>query len=284
MSRSESQEAAIDRCAGADIRIAIPELSRRYEQDTEWCVVHLDGQWRKIRFHDYGQIYAIEGLYERLFYDILECRSPDVLATAFETQLERAASAPAELRVLDLGAGNGIMAEKLVGLGVDSVVGVDILPEAQRAAHRDRPEVYDEYHVLDLTQLPLTGHETLYRGQLNTLTCVAALGFGDIPPHCFMTAFNLVTNGGWVVFTIKEDFLSDADTTGFARLISDAVADGMLELLWAERYQHRLATDGTPLHYTGVVGRKRGDLNVDDLRAESSSVFMTRCLHDPVPT
>jgi 2-polyprenyl-3-methyl-5-hydroxy-6-metoxy-1,4-benzoquinol methylase len=260
MDRSSSQEAVIDRAAGADIRIAMPEVSRRYEQDSEWCVVQLDGQWQEIRFHDYGQIYAVEGLYERLFYDILECRSPDVLAAALKTQLERADTAPGELRVLDLGAGNGIMAEKLVDLGVDSVVGVDILAEARRAAKRDRPDVYEEYQVLDMADLSADGHEALTGYRPNALTCVAALGFGDIPPACFTTAFNLISDGGWVIFTIKDDFLSEADTTGFARLVADAVEDGMLELLWTERYQHRLATDRSPLRYTGVVGRKRGDL------------------------
>lgn len=260
MDRRESQEAVIDRCAGPDIRIALPERTRQYEQDAEWCVVCLDGQWREIRFHDYGQIYAVKGLYERLFYDILECCSPDVLAAAFARQLQRCATAPGELHVLDLGAGNGIMAEKLVELGAASVVGVDILPEAQRAALRDRPAVYHAYHVLDMSHLSPAGRDALSRPRPNTLTCVAALGFGDIPPRCFRTAFNLVSDGGWVVFTIKDDFLSDADTTGFARLIADAVEDGLLELLWTERYQHRLATDRTPLRYTGVVGRKRGDL------------------------
>lgn len=260
MDRRESQEAVIDRCAGAELRIALPERSRRYEQDAEWCVVCVDGQWREIRFHDYGSIYAIEGFYERLFYDILECRSPAVLAAAFATQLRRCAVPPEELHVLDLGAGNGIMGEKLAGLGVASVVGVDILPEARRAAQRDRPSVYSAYHVLDMSHLSPAARYALHQPRPNSLTCVAALGFGDIPPRCFTTAFNLITDGGWVVFTIKDDFLSDADTTGFARLISDAVEDGLLELLWTERYQHRLATDRTPLRYTGVVGRKRGDL------------------------
>ena len=37
-------------------------------QDEEWCEVLLDGEWRRIRFHDYGDIYAVEGLYEHLFY------------------------------------------------------------------------------------------------------------------------------------------------------------------------------------------------------------------------
>jgi SAM-dependent methyltransferase len=260
MDLSTSQEPVINRTARADLRIAMPELSRRYEQDTEWCVVYLDGQWQEIRFHDYRQIYDVEGLYEHLFYDILECRSPDILAASFEAQLQRAGTAPDELRVLDLGAGNGIMGEKLVGLGVDFVVGVDILPEACRAARRDRPEVYHAYHVVDMSDLPPSVHEALSQDRLNTLTCVAALGFADIPPDCFTAAFNLICDSGWVVFTIKDDFLSDGDTTGFARLISDAVENGLLELLWIERYQHRLATDRTPLRYTGVIGRKRGDL------------------------
>ncbi|HEX2297823.1 MAG TPA: methyltransferase domain-containing protein, partial [Pseudonocardiaceae bacterium] len=168
----------------------------------------VDGQWREIRFHDYGEIYAVESLYERLFYDILECRSPDVLAAAFAKQLQRCGGRPEQLHVLDLGAGNGIMGEKLVELGVGSVVGVDILPEAKRAAQRDRPGVYRAYHVLDLAQLSPGARYALHRPRPNTLTCVAALGFGDIPPRCFTTAFNLITDGGWVVFTIKDDFLS----------------------------------------------------------------------------
>lgn len=260
MDRSASQKAVIDRTAGADLRVAMPELSQRYEQDSEWFVVHLDGQWREIRFHDYAQIYDVENLYERLFYDILECRSPDILTASFEAQLRRSGNPAESLRVLDLGAGNGIMGEKLVAMGAGMLVGVDILPEARDAALRDRPEVYDAYYVADVTDMPPTVHEALAQSRFNALTCVAALGFDDIPPECFTAAFNLICDNGWVIFTIKDDFLSCEDTTGFARLISEAVEDGMLELLWTERYQHRLATDRTPVCYTGVVGRKRGNL------------------------
>jgi hypothetical protein len=37
------------------------------------------------------------------------------------------------------------------------------------------------------------------------MTSVAALGFGDIPPEVFESAFELVEDGGWAAFTIKED-------------------------------------------------------------------------------
>lgn len=247
--------------AAADrLRIALPDSARSYGQDSEWCVVELGGKWQEFRFHDYDRIYEVEGLYERLFYDILQCSSTGVLRKALGEELERAEVPPGELRVLDLGAGNGIMAHELAELGVEYMVGVDLLPEAAAAAERDRPDAYRDYHVLDMSTLSAGELEALRRHRPNALTCVAALGFGDIPPECFATAFDLVEPDGWIVFTIKEDFLSEGDTSGFSRLISEAVDGGMLELVWTQRYPHRLATDGTPLQYTGVVGRKRAPL------------------------
>lgn len=50
-----------------------------------------------------------------------------------------------------MGAGNGIVAEELVNLGLDDVIGVDIIEEAKQAAFRDRPEVYSDYIFDDLT-------------------------------------------------------------------------------------------------------------------------------------
>lgn len=261
MDNSTSPEIVAQRPLHSDrLLVAMPELSRSYEQDLEWCVVHLEGAWREIRFHDYAEIYRVPGLYERLFYEILECRSPVVLRDALAADLAKAGTDAAELRVLDLGAGNGIMAEELHRLGVDHVVGVDLLPEARDAALRDRPGVYRDYHALDVTALTADDVAALTANRPNTLTCVAALGFGDIPPECFSAAYNLIADDGWIVFTIKDDFLSDDDTTGFSGLISRSVEQGALELVSTQRYQHRVATDRTPLYYTGVVARKRSDM------------------------
>lgn len=238
------------------LRIALPETSVSYEQDSEWCLVeHADG-WREIRFHDYADIYSIPGLYERLFYEILQCRSPRVVCAMLMAEMSRAGADPAQLRVLDLGAGNGIMAEELRTAGVAGVVGVDIIPEARDAAGRDRPDVYEDYHVVDMTALGEQQRTELARHRFTGLTCVAALGFGDIPPAAFREAFNLVADGGWVAFTIKDGFLSDQDTSGFAMLTKSAIADGRLEVCSSERYQHRVATTGEPVHYRAIIGRK----------------------------
>jgi SAM-dependent methyltransferase len=241
--------------------IALPEPGRAFAQDEEWCVARIDGRWRELRFHDYHRLYEIEGLYERVFYDVLKCQSPSVVRGLLETELRDAGTPAEELRVLDLGAGNGIMGEELVDLGVEVAVGVDIIPEAAEAAARDRPGVYCDYHVVDLTGLDGEDREALGEYRFNCLTCVAALGFGDIPPAAFAEAYGLVEPDGWVALTIKEEFLDGADGSGFSRLIDRTTADGALEVLAEHRYRHRLATNGDPLHYVAVVGAKRGEID-----------------------
>ena len=90
-----------------------------------------------------------------------------------------------------------------------------------------------------------------------------ALGFGDIPTSAFAEAFNLVTDGGWIAFNIKQDFVQQHDSTGFAKLIQDIIDDGSFDLAVARPYHHRLAIDGKPLTYVAMVGRKRSDILED---------------------
>jgi predicted TPR repeat methyltransferase len=229
------------------------------DQDKEWCEVTLDGERRRIRFHDYHEIYEIPGLYEQLFYEELECDSPRTLRNLLEGALERC-EPPEDLRALDLGAGNGMMGEQLKELGADEVVGVDLLEEAAAAAERDRPGVYDDYIVADFTDLDDETAGDLAARRFNCLTTVAALGFGDIPPAVFAQACELIEPRGWVVFNIKDDFLGDDDETGFSHLIRRSFEESALELEAQRRYRHRLSVDGRPLHYMGFVARKRGEL------------------------
>jgi predicted TPR repeat methyltransferase len=243
-----------------DIQIALPEPSKSYAQDEEWCLARIEGEWREMRFHDYSEIYEVEGLYERLFYDVLRCDSPATIRGMLEKELSKAGVPASDLRVLDLGAGNGLVGAELADLGVDRVVGVDILPEAADAAQRDHPDVYDAYHVMDLTDLAASEREELSGHDFNCLTCVAALGFGDIPPEAFRAAYNVVEPGGWVAFNLKEDFMNGHDRSGFSELISRASDEGILEMRSQQRYQHRVSTTGDPLHYIGVIASKREDI------------------------
>lgn len=247
--------------ARASLRLALPEPSSKFSQDDEFCVVaEPDGTWREYRFHDYDRIFGVPGLYEKIFYDVLGCDSPRFMVGLLSEALAAAGEAASALRVLDLGAGNGIMAEELAAVGVEYAVGVDILTEARDAALRDRPGLYADYRVADLTKLPAAERETLAGHRLNALTVVAALGFGDIPPAAFRTAYDHVEQDGWVVLTIKDAFLEATDTSGFGGMIGESIRSGALEVVRRERFQHRLATDSSPLLYEGIVARKRGPL------------------------
>lgn len=247
---------AVERSA-PPFRLALPEPTESFEQDVEFCVVDTGTGWTEYRFHDYDRLYRIPGLYEKLFYDVLQCRSPVVVCDLLAEQLATEGVDPSGLQVLDVGAGNGIVAEELRARRIGKVVGVDIIPEAREAAERDRPGTYADYHVVDLTALDDDRAAAIASGGFDALTCVAALGFGDIPPEAFRVAFDMVAVDGFVAFTLREDFLDDGDTSGFAGLVRSMLDTGELEQLGSTVYRHRLATTRDPLHYRAVVARKR---------------------------
>ena len=188
---------------------------------------------------------------------ILECRSPAEVVGLLGERLGARGTDPAAISVLDVGAGNGIVGEELRALGVRSLVGVDILPEAAAAAARDRPGVYDDYLACDLTALTDDERRRLRAAAPNCLTTVAALGFDDMPPEALMEAYDIVADDGWIAFNIKADFLDAEDSTGFRRLIADLVHSEALEVCDRRRYRHRLSMHREPLDYVAVVGRKR---------------------------
>ncbi len=246
------------RHGGLEVRLS--GSSRQGRQGEEWCLVRQDqGEWREIKFHDYAAIFKIPGLYEHLFHDLLRCQSPAVVRRLLEEEVDREGGERTHLRVLDVGAGNGLMAEELSDWGVGFTVGVDILPEAAEAAHRDRTGVYKDYHVLDLAHLSPGERDALRESTFNVLTCVAALGFADIPPRAFREAYNSIVPGGWVAITLKEEFLQGDDRSGYCRLIRDLSGSGALEVRTSRRYLHRLGARGEAYHYVAMTGKKVHD-------------------------
>lgn len=238
-----------------DFRVSFPGAGSG-SQDKEWCLVEIDGREERMRFHDYGSIYEVPGLYEHLFYDLLKCASPATVARLLAQEVRRAGVDLASLRLFDVGAGNGISGAELAATGVRTLIGIDIIEEAADAAVRDRPGLYDEYIVADLTALPGDVLERLECRCLNALACVGALGFGDLPPEAFAVAYDLVETGGWLAITVKEDFLEGASDSGFATLIRSLLDSGLIEQCVSTRYVHRLSVEGKPLYYVAMIARK----------------------------
>ncbi len=247
-----------------DFEVKVPESIRGLSQDEEYCTVVRDGEARRIRFHDYDEIYRIPGLYEYLFYERLKCTSHERVSSLLVDAVDAVNdddTVVSDLAILELGAGNGLVGEALAERGVETIVGADIIEEAAEAAKRDRPDLYDRYYVEDFCTLGADVRDDLEGLELNCLVCVAALGFGDIPPEAFARAYNIVGNDGWVAFNIKEDFVDAADSTGFARLIKRVTDEGSLEIVESQSYRHRMSIDGEALNYVAIVGRKRFDIS-----------------------
>ncbi len=245
-----------------DLSVHLPRGATGLDQDAEWCIVETDGERRRVLFHDYAQIYRTPGLYERLFYEELECDSPQVVCSLLREAIQEQDRDIRDLSVLDVGAGNGMVGEVLAEMGASTIVGVDIIEEALEATERDRPDVYDDYRVVDLTDVPPEDDAALRSYGVNTMITVAALGFGDIPPEAFAQAYDYVEEGGLIVFNIKDRFLESDDPSGFRKLVNGLADQGRMKPLAQRRYRHRLSMAGEPLHYFAHVCEKRGDVPV----------------------
>lgn len=256
MTQLENERSA----ASGDYDLVFPDDAENLAQNEEWFELRSDGNSERLRFHDYDKIYSRPGLYERLFYEELECDSPRTVCNLLVEALEKEDRDPTDLRVLDVGAGNGMVAEELREIGASYAIGVDIIEEAAIAAKRDRPKVYDEYLVADLTALTGEQQALLESSNLNCLASVAALGFDDIPPLAFANSYNVIETGGLVSFCLKEDMVSGTDSSGFSRMIDEALVEGAIELRAEQRYRHRLSASGKPLYYVAMVGEKKADL------------------------
>ncbi|QLC26855.1 methyltransferase [Parasphingopyxis algicola] len=237
------------------------ESSHEFDQNQAFFFLEEDGKERKIRFHDYDEIYDRPGLYEQLFYERLQCSSPKRVADALAEAVNEAEERMEGLRVFDLGAGNGIVGAELKRFNIARLVGADILAEAKEAAMRDRPGIYDDYVVADVTRLDTAQKRSLEDWRFSAMTTVAALGFDDIPAEAFLSAANIISDRGWLAFTIRTDFLANEDASGFARLIKALLYEDLVELHHLERYRHRLSIDGDPIFYFAIIARKRGPLS-----------------------
>ncbi len=214
----------------------------------------------KIRLHDYDRIFEVPGLYEQVVCERLKCQSPATVVDVLRYSVSQCQQDLNELRVLDLGAGNGMVGEELKKQGVSRLIGVDIISEAQAATERDRPGVYDAYYVMDFCSLSDDERDVMKLWSVDCLISVAALGFGDIPAEAFLEAFNMVGKDGFVAFNIKETFLDRSDDSGFSQLIRELIFSEYLDLYHLQRYRHRFSIEGEPLYYFALGGKKTADV------------------------
>ena len=218
--------------------------------DGECVVLHTEGSDEEIvHLHDYERIYGVPRLYEHIVQDLLECRSPQAAVDGLARALTRLGKDPAEIVLLDLGAGTGIVGELAGELGVGTLVGVDSLEAARAACLRDRAGVYHDYLVGDLAAPSPALRARLRCHRPTALISAGAFGGTHAPPAVLQNALALLPAGCPVVFTIDERWMQSDGPGGFRTPVTQLLASGQLRLLERSRFRHRLSTAGDPIHY-----------------------------------
>jgi hypothetical protein len=230
------------------------------ENGEEWVEFGPADARRRIGFHDYAAIYAVPGLYERLFYETLGMQSTAEVVRLYGDVLAAEELDPGGQRVVDFGAGNGLGGDALRELGVGELVGVDLEPMARTAAERDRPGVYDDYLVGDLGTWSGEDLDRLGRRDPTAVLALSAVGIGHVPTRALERALSILGRGGIYGFAVTPTLLPDSDDPAgrasgypeFLRTLREST-----EQLGEASYVHRSRPDGSDDLAVAFVGRIR---------------------------
>lgn len=242
-----------------DFEFRIPQEARNLVIQEEFVWLSQNGKERKLRLHDYAEMYQIPHLYEQIM-EKLQAKSHTVLSSLLIDRVTQAGGRVEDLVVLEVGAGSGMVGKALRDLGVKSITGIDILPEAAVAAAREYPGVYENYYVEDLTNLSKTVWEQLSNRGFNCIVCGSALGFNHIPALGWAKAFNAIAPNSWIAFNVQKERWEDKSSESFIAWHPWVTKTEVFEIVHAQEYQHRFYLDGRPLYYVAIVGTKEGNL------------------------
>jgi predicted TPR repeat methyltransferase len=216
-----------------------------------------DGHEERVRVQDYERVYAVAGLYEAIVQDRLRCQSPDRVASMLARAARELGREPRSVRVLDLGAGNGVSGQALAAQGLQPVVAIDTEPAARAAAIRDRPRLYEAYLIADVLALTPAEVRTVRALAPNALACVGAIGLDHVPPAALPAALELLPDDSLLAYTLSEAN-SAVDGAEISARLSGTAERWRIDELARERYRHRLTVTGQPIWWEAVVIRARG--------------------------
>nr|VFK36896.1 MAG: hypothetical protein BECKSD772F_GA0070984_100715 [Candidatus Kentron sp. SD]VFK40528.1 MAG: hypothetical protein BECKSD772E_GA0070983_100714 [Candidatus Kentron sp. SD]VFK78372.1 MAG: hypothetical protein BECKSD772D_GA0070982_101316 [Candidatus Kentron sp. SD] len=231
-------------------------------QGEEFFFMETNSERESIQLHDYSKIYSIPRLYEKILYDSLRCNTPTAICNLLETVFNEAGIEPSSLRVLDIGAGSGTFGEYLKNMGIIHLYGLDVLEMARIAAERDRPGLYEKYYVAELDKLSPEVHNDLSNQRFNCVTVASAAGFDHIPVGGFEQALELLVEGGWFVFHLKEDE-NDTDSVNLRAWINCIIDSGKMDLRVEKSCFHRYTIDNKSIFYSVIIGQKNNKILYD---------------------
>ena len=122
-----------------------------------------------------------------------------------------AALVPADARVLDAGAGTGLVGKCLADAGFTNLAAMDLsqgmLDEARAKG------VYSSFHQMTLGET--LGFET---GQFDAVISIGVFTLGHAPVNSFDELVRATKSGGYIVFSLRTDMVEDGFKDYFAGL------------------------------------------------------------------
>ena len=237
-----------------DYTVEIPE--DYFQQTEEYVIVNFEDNTKKqVKLHDYTTMYSVPGLYETVIYDVLKCNSHCLL-----TEHIKFLGGKKKIRVIELGAGNGVFAEELKNnTHVDYIMGVDINPIAKKAAMRDRPELYDDYLISDIALLKESTIKTIREKKFDFLVIPSALALAHIPVKSLSKIIDMLPKNAHFVFNLKRKIVSDffvkCPESGCFLFKEDEIND-QVKNVHHEEYIHRYNFSGEPYYYMCFIYKK----------------------------
>jgi trans-aconitate methyltransferase len=233
------------------LQVELDETPGRAQQEESFVLTRQDGSSERIVLHDYSRVYAVPGLYEEVVQHRLGCASPRVLAETLADAVAAAGASTAGLRVLDIGAGNGVVGEELHARGAQVVAGTDGVVAARDAARRDRPELYEIYAIAGVDEIDV--EQLVADHGLNALTSAGALGIGHVEVADVARWWTAFPPGSWFAVTVPLDV---ADPAGEDLPGALTAADPTTQVVRNETFAHRRRMSGETITYSVVVAHK----------------------------
>ncbi len=112
---------------------------------------------------------------------------------------------PTDRRLLDAGCGTGLSGQALLDAGYRDIVGIDISPDSLVIA--EQTNAYRHVQTQDLQQVPFP-FET---DSFDALACIGVMTYVSDPIAVFREYCRLVTSGGYLVFTQRDDLFASQD-------------------------------------------------------------------------
>lgn len=161
-------------------------------------------------------------LYDRDLEEDFAWNAPQAAAAVFAKLIPKTA------KVLDAGAGTGLVGEILAGLGYRDLVAIDLSQGMLREARNKN--VYSELQQMVLGE-PLDFEAGLFDGIIS----VGVFTLGHAPASTFDELIRVTKPGGYVVFSLRTDVYKEG---GFKEKMAALEARGKWKLVEAsERFQ-----------------------------------------------